>query len=84
MLSNKNAYEELKRQYHHVLAKFDKSKYMPIKDVSVAGEINGVATITDTHMEGVTLNGLKAQKHIICLGIGLNSSILRKMAELKD
>lgn len=50
MLSNKTAYEELKRQYHHVLAKTDKAKYMPIKKVSVTEEINGIATVTDTHM----------------------------------
>lgn len=35
---------------------------MPIKEVFVTGKINGVATITDTHMEGTTLNGLV--KHI--------------------
>lgn len=65
MLNEKLAYEELKKQYHYVLMKSDKQKYMPIKEVFVIGKINGVATITGTHMEGTTLNGLKVKKHII-------------------
>lgn len=65
MLNEKLAYEELKKQYHYVLMKSEKQKYMPIKEVFVIGKINGVATITGTHMEGTTLNGLKVKKHII-------------------
>lgn len=65
MLNENIAYEELKKQYHYVLMKSDKQKYMPIKDVFVTGKVNRVATITDTHMEGITLNGLKVKKHII-------------------
>lgn len=65
MLNEKLAYEELKKQYHYVLMKSDKQKYMPIKEVLATEKVNGVATITDTHMEGTTLNGLKVKKHII-------------------
>ena len=39
MLNEKLAYEELKKQYHYVLMKSEKQKYMPIKEVFVIGKM---------------------------------------------
>lgn len=65
MLSSKNAFSELKRQYHIVLSKNNYKDFMPIKVVTIKGMKDSVATITETYMQGTTLNGFTVEKEIL-------------------